>query len=175
MSATALPPTIMSAAWEVRMSRFIFFFLLILTPSPGTLAEEQVSGKVPVSGPLHYTRLFADSTGASHFDDEEMAFTLVDFAPPAPAISLTQAFDARTVAIMSSPPGWSGDWHTTPQRQFIFVLAGRLKVQASDGEVRTFEPGAVILVEDTFGRGHISRIVGDERAYCVVVPLAEEQ
>lgn len=161
------------------MSRFVASFLLILALTLGTMhfavAEELASGGVPLAEPLKYTRLFADSTGASHFADEEMEFTLVEFAPPAPAISLTQAFNAKTVAVMSSPPGWYGDWHPVPQRQFIFILIGQLEVKVSDGEGRTFGPGAVVLVEDTFGKGHISRVVGKERGYCVVVPLAEEK
>jgi quercetin dioxygenase-like cupin family protein len=135
--------------------------------------EESDSNPVPLAAPLEYTRLCADSTGASHFVDEGMAFTLVDFAPPAPPISLSEAFDASAVALMSSPSGWYGGWHPAPRRQFVFVLVGELEVEVSDGEVRTFGPGSVVLVEDTTGRGHVSRIVGEDRCYCVVVPLVD--
>ena len=75
---------------------------------------------------------------------------------------------------MSSPPGWHGDWHPAPQRQWIIILSGELEVEVSDGEIRIFGPGSVVLVEDTFGKGHVSRVVSRERVYCVVVPLAEE-
>ena len=42
----------------------------------------------------------------------------------------------------------------------MFVLGGVFWVEVSDGEVREFGPGAVILLEDTTGRGHNSRFVG---------------
>ena len=153
--------------------------LLSLMPVLGALgsdltaAERSGSESVPLAEPLTYTRLYADSAGASHFAEEKMHFALVDFAPPAPAISLSQLFPAKGVALMSSPAGWHGDWHPTPQRQFIFILVGKLRIEVSDGEVRTFGPGAVVLVEDTHGVGHVSRVVSEERGYCVVVPLAE--
>ncbi|NOR14063.1 MAG: cupin domain-containing protein, partial [Candidatus Aminicenantes bacterium] len=72
---------------------------------------------------------------------------------------------------ISSPPGWFGDWHPAPRRQFIFMLIGELEVEVSDGEVRKFVPGDVMLVEDTTGQGHISHVIGNERAYLAVVPL----
>jgi quercetin dioxygenase-like cupin family protein len=164
---------------EEIMSRHVMFFFLTLALLSACMhfseAGEQSSEDVPLAEPLKYARLYADSSGASHFSNEEMTFTLIDFAPPAPAISLSEAFNAKSVVVISSPAGWYGDWHPAPQRQFIFVLFGQLEVKVSDGEVRTFGPGSVVLVEDTFGKGHISRIIGKERGYSVVVPLRSEQ
>ena len=126
---------------------------------------------LPVAEPLAYVRVHADSSGASHFADEELAFHLADFAPPAPPVSVTDAQSAEGVVFLSSPSGWFGDWHPAPRRQFIFVLQGNLEVEVSDGETRQFGAGAVILVEDTSGQGHITRVAGEERAYLVAVPL----
>jgi quercetin dioxygenase-like cupin family protein len=53
----------------------------------------------------------------------------------------------------------------------MFCLAGELEVQVSDGMVRTFGPGSVVLVEDTEGKGHISRVVGTERVFMVALPM----
>ncbi len=138
------------------------------------LADQGKPQDIPVAESLKYTRVYADSSGASHFADEEMEFELVDFAPPAPAISLSEVFNATSVTVISSPLGWYGDWHPTPQRQFVFILTGQLEAEVSDGEVRTFGPGSVALLEDTVGQGHISRIVSKERCYIVVVPLVDE-
>ena len=129
--------------------------------------------EIRVARPLAYARIYSDSEGGSHFSDEELSFNLVDFAPPAPAISLSPAFNAHSMAVMSSPSGWHGDWHPAPQRQFIFILIGELEVEVSDGEVRTLGPGSVALVEDTSGKGHVSRVVSTERCYCAFVPLAK--
>ena len=149
----------------------LFAILSLLT---GTGTDSFAQKKITVAEPLKYTRLFADSTGASHFEDLEFTFTLIDFAPPAPPISVSEVFDSDKIFVISSPPGWYGDWHPAPQRQFIFVLSGELEVEVSDGEVRRFGPGSVILVEDTFGKGHISRMMSDIRGYVVVVPFEDK-
>jgi quercetin dioxygenase-like cupin family protein len=44
----------------------------------------------------------------------------------------------------------------------IFCLSGEIEAEVSDGEVRRFGPGAVILLEDTSGPGHITRVVGED-------------
>jgi hypothetical protein len=129
---------------------------------------------VELARPMDYVRLYSDSTGASHFSDEELTFTLADFAPPAPPISVSAAIQSESAAFISSAAGWVGNWHPAPRRQYWICLIGQLEVEVSDGEVRTFGPGTVVLVEDTWGKGHISRVVGKERCYAVVVPLKEE-
>ncbi len=45
---------------------------------------------IKVSDPFQYVRLFSDSNGDSHFSEEELSFQLVDFAPPAPPISVSE-------------------------------------------------------------------------------------
>ena len=37
---------------------------------------------------MKYTRVYADSNGESHFEDVEVEFSSVDFAPPAPPLEL---------------------------------------------------------------------------------------
>jgi quercetin dioxygenase-like cupin family protein len=134
---------------------------------------EEVSMDIKVAQPLSYTRIYSDSAGESHFADEALSFNLIDFAPPAPPISVTDAWGAEGVVIISSPSGWYGDWHPTPRRQLTFVLKGLLEVEVSDGEMRKFGPGSVALVEDTVGKGHRSRVIGDERVFIAAVSLAE--
>ncbi len=38
---------------------------------------------------------------------------------------------------------------------------------------RRFGPGSVLVLEDTTGQGHVSRVVGDERAYIAAVPITD--
>jgi hypothetical protein len=131
--------------------------------------------EIKVAPPVHYARVYADSSGESHFAEDQVSFSLVDFAPPAPPISITDAWDGEGAFMMSSPPGWTGDWHPAPRRLLLFALKGELEVEVSDGEVRRFGPGAIVIVEDTFGKGHISRVVSDERGCMVAVPLAQRE
>jgi len=71
------------------------------------------------------------------------------------------------------PAGWCGDWHPVPSRQVQIILAGEVEAQASDGMVRRAGPGTVVLVEDTTGKGHMSRVVGQEDVVIAVVRLPD--
>ena len=126
---------------------------------------------IEVAEPLACVRIFADADGASHFADVSLPFDLVDFAPPAPPVSVSAVMEAESVFVASSPPGWYGDWHPAPRRQLMLILDGELQVRVSDGEVRLFGPGVVLFVEDTSGQGHVTRVIGDRRAYLATVPL----
>lgn len=153
----------------------IFSSVLIVILIPLTvLATGQYQEKtltIEVAEPLNYMRIYSDSGGESHFRQAQATFQLVDYAPPAPPISVSEALAAEAVSFISSPSQWFGDWHPAPRRQFIFMLTGEMEVEVSDGEKHKFAPGDVLLVEDTSGVGHISRVVGKERAYLAVVLL----
>lgn len=129
---------------------------------------------INVAEPVSYARIYADSAGETHFSDELLTFQLVDYAPPAPPISVSEVFAAQNVSFISSPEGWFGDWHPAPRIQFILVLVGELEVEVSDGEVRRLGPGSLCLLEDTAGKGHASRVVGRERALAAAIPIANK-
>jgi len=119
-----------------------------------------------------YARLYADAKGESHFSDEEMELKSVNFASPAPP-DISAFTPAKHFVLLHAPAGWFGDWHPTPYRQFFFILLGEVEVRASDGDVRRFSPGSVLLVEDTTGRGHTTRVTANDPLITAVVQLAE--
>jgi hypothetical protein len=120
-----------------------------------------------------YVRLYADAKGESHFSDEEVELKSVNFVPTAPPLDISAFTPAKHFAFFHAPPGWFGGWHPTPYRQFFFILGGEAEVRASDGDVRRFRPGSVLLLEDTTGRGHTSRITTDDPCIVAVVRLTE--
>lgn len=122
---------------------------------------------------MQYERIFSDATGDTHFATVEVAMHWADFAPPAPPVQLAEFTPAARFTFVAVPARWEGDWHPTPRRQWFIMLAGSWEVVVSDGEVRRFEPGTVVLVEDTTGKGHITRIVGDDEARAAVVQLPD--
>jgi len=136
--------------------------------------SENIPDGIEVARPFRHARIYSGTDGETHFEDHELPFELVDFAPPAPPISVTESLAVSGMAVISSPAGWEGDWHPTPRRQLIVVLAGELETEVSDGEVRVFRPGDVILVEDTSGKGHISRVPRGQRGYALALPLSGE-
>ena len=120
---------------------------------------------------MNYLRLFVDERGESHFDQQHEEMVLVDFAPPAEKVFLSTPRDASGVLFLRVPVGWNGGWHPSPQRMFLFMLGGLAEFTASDGNKRTLAAGDVLLLEDTTGKGHNSRNVGQEDVYCGFVRL----
>ena len=113
---------------------------------------------------LKHYRIRSDDSGESHLDQTEMKQSLVNAAPPAPPFYVSAFNPASKYGFYSAPPGWIGDWHPAPAKQFMVLLSGALDVEASDGGVVRLSPGDVLLVEDTLGKGHKSRNSGE--GYC---------
>ena len=132
--------------------------------------SETADGRCSVSS-VRYMRLYAGPDRESHFGEVEVPLHAVDFAPPAPPLNLSSYVPAEPLAFASAAPGWQGDWHCAPRRQFAFY-AGEVETEASDGEIRHLGPGSVILVEDTTGKGHRSRVVGFG-GFVVIVQLPD--
>jgi len=122
---------------------------------------------------MKYVRVYADENGESHFEDVEVGLTPVDFAPPAPPMNLSAFTSATQFGFVSAPLGWYGDWHPAPRRQIFFHLSGESEAEVSDGEMRRFGPGSVLLVEDTTGKGHTSRVVGTADVLLAVMQLKD--
>jgi quercetin dioxygenase-like cupin family protein len=121
---------------------------------------------------LKYGILYTDENGESHFKDGELDFEWVNFAPPAPPVGLTSYMQAKQIVFFKLPSGWFGDWHPAPKRQFFCCLSGAFEFMASDGETRVYRAGDVFLLEDTWGKGHKSRITSKEDFIAAIVQLA---
>jgi hypothetical protein len=121
---------------------------------------------------MRYPRLYTSTNGESHFEDVEIDLTLTDYAPPAPPLELSSVTPATQFGFMNAPAGWSSNWHPASARNIFFVLSGEWEVTASDGESRRFPAGSVLLVEDTTGKGHSSRVVSKTVSLAAMVQLA---
>ncbi len=124
---------------------------------------------------MRYARLYADDTGESHFDDIEIEFTATDYVQSAAPLDFSATFPASQVAFMRAPAGWASELHVSSARNMFVVLSGEWEVTASDGESRRFAIGSALLVEDTTGTGHSSRVVRDAESVAVVMTLTQEQ
>jgi hypothetical protein len=122
---------------------------------------------------VKYAILYTDLDGESHFKDGELEFEPVNFAPPAPPVELTSYIQASRLVFFRLPSGWFGDWHPAPRRQFFCCLSGEFEFTTTDGETRVFGPGEVFLLEDTWGKGHKSRIISTEDFVAAIVQLAQ--
>ena len=71
-----------------------------------------------------------------------------------------------------APAGYFLDWHNAPRRQYTITLSGEAEISASDGTTGRVGPGDIMLAEDLTGRGHTTRVVGDEPRFYAIIPLA---
>jgi hypothetical protein len=99
------------------------------------------------------SRIFNDDDGTSHFDDVGISIPLAKDANH----SDTERFQAPAVFLRAFANNMTWPAHGVPSRQLVVVLQGRLEMEASDGEVRTFNPGDLLIAEDLEGPGHTSR------------------
>ena len=121
--------------------------------------------------PLKHHRMYSDSSGESHLDLVEVKQSLADATPPAPPLYLSAFSPASKYGFYTAPPRWIGDWHPAPAKQFMVLLSGEWDVETSDGSIVRLSPGDVIFVEDTWGKGHRSRNVGEVDCHYFVVQI----
>jgi len=122
---------------------------------------------------MKYTKIFADEEGETHFKDVEIELEFDEYAPPAPPFMVSELRPATQYAFSLFPSGWVGKWHPTPRKQFYFMLSGEVECTVSDGERRVFGPGSIVLLEDTTGKGHVTKVIGSKDVVTAMVVLGD--
>jgi hypothetical protein len=116
-------------------------------------------------------RLFADANGESCFETVEYPLDLIDFAPPALPLFVSEMRAARQFAMLRLPPKWMGQRHPSPTRQILVCCRGTVRVTASRGEPQTIGPGDCWLMEDTTGDGHETCVISEGPFEALVVQI----
>jgi len=111
-------------------------------------------------------RLYTDDRGESHFQEVE-----IELKHSSPAGRTSDRLPATGIIFRQVPPTYDLDWHNAPRRQYIINLDAGVELTASDGETRRIGAGEVILVEDTTGKGHLSKAVDARVRHCIFVTL----
>ena len=156
-----------------QLFRICLFFVLLFSVLFFSSEKLQAQGKSNKINVIKYVRVYADSTGESHFEDLTINLNEIDFAPPAPPIFTSDLNPSSNYGFASVLSGWESEWHPAPKRQFMIYLSGTIEAEVSDGEIRQFGPGSITLVEDTIGKGHKSRVDGSDLVIGVVIQLEE--
>jgi hypothetical protein len=121
---------------------------------------------------MRYTKVYADEAGETHFGEVELPTTLGTF-PTSPSRELlsapipVQGVYFREI-VDDHPPD---EPHCAPARIFIVHLRGAVEVTVSDGERREFGPGSIVLMDDTHGKGHRTRSIGEVPRITLIVQL----
>jgi quercetin dioxygenase-like cupin family protein len=114
--------------------------------------------------PIMVTRIYTGPDGLSHAQEIEMKING----------GVSEMMKATGVEFSSRRPAPSNGWHTGPRRQFVITLSGRAEVEVADGKKVAIGPGQIDLIEDTTGKGHITRNLGPDDRVVVTIPLEDQ-
>ena len=115
---------------------------------------------------MHVHNLYVDAAGESHWRDLD-----IPWVEETPGGKLTERLPAAGIIFREVPPTYDMTWHPAPRRQYIINLDAGVEITASDGESRVIGAGEVFLVEDTTGKGHLSKAVDGKMRHCIFVPV----
>ena len=119
-----------------------------------------------------YTRLFTDASGASRFAGLEVELSAGFAVPPAEPLYSAQFLKPEGTFWIGAPVNWKGDKaHPAPRRAIFVTSRGEYQVTASNGAMRRFPTGSVLILEDTTGEGHSTRITSTEDCIVFAVGL----
>ena len=123
---------------------------------------------------MRYTRVYADAGGESHFEELETAGETIEAVESDLLGTVSITFPVKGIYFREVVQESSDEPHNAPFPLFIIGLRGTFSIEISSGETREFPPGSVVLVEDTTGKGHTTRRVGDEPRATLMAPLVSE-
>lgn len=115
------------------------------------------------------TRLYTGPDGQTHAEEMEAKF--IAGAGTNEAYKLMGITGAE---LHRAAAGTVQDWHTAPRRQYVITLSGQGEVEVAGGKKIHLGPGHIDLVEDTTGKGHITRSLGSEDRVTITLPLSEQ-
>lgn len=118
--------------------------------------------------PVVVTRLFTGQDGQTHVEEIEVKLT------GNPLNEVSEMLKVTGAEIHRAPAGRVNDWHNAPRRQYVITLSGRGEIEVAGGKKISLEPGHIELAEDTTGKGHITRVVGNEDRVTIQLPLADQ-
>lgn len=159
----------------------------VLLGAPGLLPHADKTAPAAASTRvLSFTHLWADANGVSHFRDEKLGFEAA--TPENPTAGTAARTNPDPEALVALPlRGATGatflylkraaveDWHRAPRRMYLIAVQGMSEVTASDGEVRRFGLGSIVLMDDLTGKGHITRAVGNVDHIALTIPVPAEK
>jgi hypothetical protein len=118
-----------------------------------------------------YVRVYADEDGETHFEDVYLP-SEQHSSPTGTVDALTPPLETDGVVFRTVLSEASDTVpHNAPRRLLIVQLDGAVEVEVSDGEIRRFGPGSALVVEDTTGKGHVTRNVSDGERSTLIAEL----
>ncbi len=120
-------------------------------PAPGSTVAAPVNN---TSNPPKLLHVYADAKGETHLET-------ITVSPKAAMLPL---MGLRAISYQPNKV----NWHHAPTPQFAINLTGYLQVELSDGMKHKIGPGDLVFLEDTKGKGHITRLLSPVTALFIV-------
>ena len=130
-----------------------------------------IAGRVTMAQshkPVLMTHLYTGPDNQTHAEEVELKFTPGN---PAEVSRMAQVAGAE---LHRTAGGNVEDWHRAPRRQYVITLSGRGELEVAGGKKISVGPGNINLVEDTTGKGHITKVTGTEDRVTLQLPLADQ-
>jgi hypothetical protein len=115
---------------------------------------------------MHVHNLYCDANGESHWRDIQ-----IEWVEEGPGGKMSARQGANGIIFRQTQAEHDRPWHPAPRRQYIINLDAGVQLTASDGEARVIGAGEVVLVEDTTGKGHLSKSVNNQMRHSIFVPI----
>ncbi len=115
---------------------------------------------------MHYTRIYSDSSGESHFET-----VIVSLKDNGDIGYLSEGFEAKKILFRENKADYNWDFHNSPEKQFIILLDGEIEITTSLGETMQFSAGEILLMEDITGKGHKTKNINTQIRKSIFVKL----
>ena len=112
------------------------------------------------------TRLYTGPDGQTHAEE-------IEALSPDGGSNAYKLMANSGAVLNRAPPGRVADWHTAPRRQYVITLSGHGQVELIDGTKIDLGPGSIDLAEDLTGKGHITRVIGNEDRVTISIPVSD--
>ena len=115
---------------------------------------------------FNVTKVYTDENGDSRFGEVEISLN-----DSGDIGFLSDLIPVEGIVFREVLPAYDFDFHNAPHRQYIILLDGKIEIETSLGEKRTFCAGEILLMEDTHGKGHKTRNLIEQKRMSIFIRL----
>ena len=143
-----------------------FLFTFIVGAIVGHVAIPSVGAQAQTHKSMTMTRLFTGPDNQTHAEEVEMKFTAGS------PNEIYKMLPVNAAELHRGAAGRVSDWHRGPRRQYVITLSGTGELEVAGGKKIPVGPGHIELIEDTTGKGHITRVTGTGERVTLQLPIA---
>ena len=125
----------------------------------------------PTITKVTYHRIYADAQGGSHFDTVTVEQSSCDRSTSGCPVLRLKGRPRIKASLLYVSARLDRRLAPLSHPAVPCPHVGSVEMETTDGTKRRFKPGDLVLLEDTRGKGHVTRNIGDGYASYLVVPV----